>query len=590
MKNFFKYTLATIVGGIITFFLAFLILAAIVGGIVAASGDDSSVTIKENSILKVKIDQGIIDREPLDPMADFKFASDGDTKIKGLNVILRSIDAASNDSKIKGIYLDANSFAGGGLATLESLRNALLDFKTSGKFIYSYAEAYSQKAYYIASVSDSIFVNPAGAVELKGIGAQLMFFKNALDKYGVDMQIIRGPNNKFKSAVEPFMYDKMSPANREQMNVFLGSIWDNMANQMAISRNIPLKDFNIIADSLWSDDPQRALSLNLIDGVKYIDEVCAILANKVGVEEEDLEMVSLSDYSTTVSKKNVLAKDKIAVIYAVGEIKSGEGNDEIIGSERIAKAVRKARKDSTIKAIVLRVNSPGGSALASEIMWRELVLAKEAKPLVVSMGDLAASGGYYIACMADKIIAQPNTLTGSIGVFGMIPNFEKLLNEKIGITTDEVSTNANSVLGVFTPLTPFQLKSIQQSVVRIYGTFIGHVAEGRGMTLEQVDAIGQGRVWSGTNALEIGLVDELGNLDRAIEVAAEMAKIEKFKIKEMPKRKNPLEEMMKQFSSNVKLSIMKSELGENVKYYNYLQTLKEMDGVQARIPYFIELN
>ena len=258
-------------------------------------------------------------------------------------------------------------------------------------------------------------------------------------------------------------------------------------------------------------------------------------------------MLSLTDYSTTVKKKNVLAKEKIAVIYAVGEIKSGQGDDKTIGSARIAAAVKKARKDSTIKAIVLRVNSPGGSALASEIMWRELVLAKEAKPLVVSMGNYAASGGYYIACMADKIVAQPNTLTGSIGVFGMIPNFQKLMTEEIGITTDRVSTNANSVMGVFNPLTPYQLKNIQKSVVRIYGTFISHVAEGRNMTTAQVDAIGQGRVWSGSNAIEIGLVDELGDLDRAIEIAAEMAKVDTYRIKEMPKRSNPFEEMMKQF-------------------------------------------
>ncbi|MCK5846303.1 MAG: signal peptide peptidase SppA [Bacteroidales bacterium] len=590
MKNFFKYTLATILGGIITFFLAFLIFAGIIGGIVASSGDDSSVVVKENTILKIQFKEAIVDREPLDPMADFNFTGDKDNSIKGLNTILRSIKAAAEDDNISGIYLDVNTFAGGGLATLESVRNALLDFKTSGKFIYSYAEGYSQKAYYIASVSDSIFVNPAGSVEIAGIGAQLMFFKNALDKFGVEMQIIRGPNNKFKSAVEPFMYDKMSPANREQMNVFLGSIWNNMVAQMSESRGVSTTDFNIYIDSLWASDPNRALELNLIDGVKYIDEVREILAAKVGVEYKDMETISLADYSTTVSKKNVLAKEKIAVIYAVGEIKSGEGNDEIIGSDRIAKAVCKARKDTTIKAIVLRVNSPGGSALASEVMWRELVLAKNTKPLVVSMGNYAASGGYYIACMADKIVAQPNTLTGSIGVFGMIPNFKKLMNEKIGITTDQVSTNANSVMGVFTPLTPYQIKTIQKGVVRIYGTFISHVAEGRNMTVEQVDAIGQGRVWSGTNAVEIGLVDEIGNLDRAIEIAAEMANIEEYKIKELPKRKNPLEEMFKQFGSNVKLKLVKNELGDNVKYYNYLQTLKNMDGVQARLPYFIDIN
>ena len=588
MKNFIKYTFATILGGIITFFLAFFILAGIIGAMVASSSEGTAVTVKENTILKVNLSSAIVDREPLDPMAEFNFG-DKENSVKGLNTVINTLKAAAADDKIKGIYFDANGFAGGGLATLESLRNALLDFKASGKFIISYSEIYDQKNYYIASVADEIYLNPAGGMEIKGIGAQLMFFKNALDKFGVDMQIIRGPNNKFKSAVEPFMYDKMSDANRKQMTVFLGSIWDNMVAQMSASRGISVADFNIIADSLWAADPAKALELKLIDGVKYIDEVNAILANKVDAELDDVNTISIADYSTTVKRKNVLAKEKIAVIYAVGEIKSGEGNDEVIGSERIAKAVRKARKDSTIKAIVLRVNSPGGSALASEVMWRELVLAKNTKPLVVSMGNYAASGGYYIACMADKIVAQPNTLTGSIGVFGMIPNFQKLMNDKLGITTDQVSTNANSVLGVYTPLTPFQLKSIQKGVVRIYGTFISHVAEGRNMTVEQVDAIGQGRVWSGTNAKEIGLVDELGNLERAIDIAAELANIEDYKIKEMPKRKNPLEEMMKQFGKSVKMKIISSELGETTKYYNYLQTLNEMDEIQARLPYFIDI-
>ena len=588
MKNFIKYTFATILGGIITFFLAFFILAGIIGAMVASSSEGKTVTVKENTILKVNLSSAIVDREPLDPMAEFNFG-DKENSVKGLNTVINTLKAAAADDKIKGIYFDANGFAGGGLATLESLRNALLDFKASGKFIISYSEIYDQKNYYIASVADEIYLNPAGGMEIKGIGAQLMFFKNALDKFGVDMQIIRGPNNKFKSAVEPFMYDKMSDANRKQMTVFLGSIWDNMVAQMSASRGISVADFNTIADSLWASDPAKALELKLIDGVKYIDEVDIILANKVGAELDDVNTISIADYSTTVKRKNVLAKEKIAVIYAVGEIKSGEGNDEIIGSERIAKAVRKARKDSTIKAIVLRVNSPGGSALASEVMWRELVLAKNTKPLVVSMGNYAASGGYYIACMADKIVAQPNTLTGSIGVFGMIPNFQKLMNDKLGITTDQVATNANSVLGVFTPLTPFQLKSIQKGVVRIYGTFISHVAEGRNMTVEQVDAIGQGRVWSGTNAKEIGLIDELGNLERAIDIAAELANIEDYKIKEMPKRKNPLEEMMKQFGKSVKMKIISSELGETTKYYNYLQTLNEMDEIQARLPYFIDI-
>ena len=588
MKNFLKYTFATVIGS----FLTMLIVLFVIFGIVASisSSNDTVVNVKQNSILKVRLGN-LVDREPLNPLADFNFGDSDENDINGLNLIIAAIESAKGDANIKGLYLDAMSFNSGGLAGLEALRNALVDFHSSGKFIYSYSEYYTQRAYYLASVADQIFVNPAGAVEIKGIGAQLLFFKNALNKLGVEMQIIRGPNNKFKSAVEPFMYDKMSEANREQMMVFMNSIWGNMVKQMTTSRNISVEDFNQIADSLWASSPEKAKSLKIVDQLAYYDEVVQALMDKVEVtKEKDLNILSLADYSSTVKPKNITSKTKIAVIYAVGEIQSGEGNDEIIGSERIAKAISEARKDSTIKAIVLRVNSPGGSALASEVMWRELVLAKKDKPLIVSMGDYAASGGYYIACMADKIVAQPNTLTGSIGVFGMIPNIKSLLNDKIGITTDEVSTNANSITGVFSPLTSFQNKTIQMEVVRIYNTFVNHVAEGRNMKFEEVDAIGQGRVWSGANAIDIGLVDELGGLDRAIEIAAEMSGAEEYKILELPKRTNPLEEMFKQFGANAKVSVIESELGDNFKYYNYLKTIQNMDEIQARLPFFFELN
>jgi len=587
MKNFIKYTFATVLGSLITMFVVLLIIIGIIGGI--TSSQEKTVTVKKNSILKVTFGNKIIDREPLDPLAEFNLSDD--KSITGLNKIIAAIDAAKDDDNIKGMYLDASSFGVGGLATIEAIRNAMLDFKTSGKFIYAYSEYYGQKAYYISSVADKIFVNPAGAVGIKGLGAQLMFFKNAMDKLGVEMQIIRGPNNKFKSAVEPFMYDKMSEANREQMNVFLGSIWSNMVKQITESRSISTEVFNQIADSLSAENPYKAKELNIVDELAYWDEVKAELMDKVGVsKEKELEFISISDYSSTVKKRNPTSKKKIAVIYAVGEIKSGEGNDEIIGSARIAKAVAKARKDSSIVAIVLRVNSPGGSALASEIMWRELVLAKEAKPLVVSMGNYAASGGYYISCMADKIVAEPNTLTGSIGVFGMIPNAQKLMNDKLGITTDEVSTNANGIIGAFKPLTPYQKRSIQKGVVRIYNTFVNHVAEGRGMTPESVDNIGQGRVWSGSNAIEIGLVDVLGGLDKAIDIAAEMANVKEYKLKEMPKRTNPIEELMKQFGASAKVSLIKSELGVNYKYINYFKTISEIKGTQARLPFLIEIN
>ncbi len=584
MKNFIKYTLASMLG----FVLLFLILLFI--GVGISSSNDDTIEVKDNSVLKVSLKK-VVEREPLDPFANFHFGDSKEASLVGLNKILKSIAQAKTDNKIKGIYLDAATFNAGGIATLEAIRNALSDFHSSGKFIYAYAESYSQKAYYLSSVADKIYLNPAGAVDIKGIGAQLLFFKNAMDKFGIDMQIIRGPNNKFKSAVEPFMYNKMSEANREQMMVFMNSIWNNMVQQMASDRNISVADFNQIADSLWASDPQMARKINIVDKLAYYDEVQNALMSKLEVKKpKDINFITLGDYATTLKINNATSKKKIAIIYAVGEIKSGEGNDEIIGSDRIAKAVAKARQDSSIKAIVLRVNSPGGSALASEVMWRELVLAKKDKPLVVSMGDYAASGGYYISCMADKIVAEPTTLTGSIGVFGMIPNIQKLLNDKIGITTDEVSTNANSIFTINKPLTPFQIKNIQKGVVNIYSSFINHVAQGRNMTPQEVDNIGQGRVWSGANAVKIGLVDELGGMEKAIEIAAKMANIEEYKTVEMPSRKNPIEEMFKKFNSDASAKAIKSELGDNYRYYNYLKTIQSMNGIQTRLPFFIDIN
>ncbi len=588
MKNFLKYTLATIVGIVISFFVVLLIAAGIIGGITASK--EKHITVKPNTVITISLPK-VVERQALNPFADFDLGNNKKNTIEGLNKILKAIEAAKIDDNIKGLYLNAGTFNSGGLATLESIRQALTDFHSTGKFIYAYAEIYSQKAYYLSSVADKIVVNPAGSIDIKGMGAQLLFFKNALDRLGVQVQIIRGPNNKFKSAVEPFMYDKMSKANREQMMVFMGSIWGNMVNQMAGDRNISVEKFNEIADSLWADNPVKAKELHIVDQIAYYDQVKQAIKEKLEVKKDkDLNMISLGEYATTVKRKNITAKNKIAIIYAVGEIKSGEGNDKIIGSERIAKAVAKARKDSSIKAIVLRVNSPGGSALASEVIWRELVLAKKVKPLVVSMGDYAASGGYFISCMADKIVAEPNTLTGSIGVFGMIPNFKKLMNDKLGITTDEVATNSNTIMGVFNPLTPYQRKSIQNSVVRVYNAFVNHVAQGRNMTPADVDKIGQGRVWSGSNAVKIGLVDELGDINKAIEIAANLANVKKYKIVERPARINPIEEFVKQFGNNVKIKLMQNELGQTYKYYNYLKTMENCNGIQARLPFIMEIN
>ena len=588
MKNFIKYTFASMLGTLITFFVALFIIIGIVSAL--SAGEEKVVTVKENSVLKLKLGKTIADRQPANPLAKYGIGDDED--LVGLNRILQVLKAAKEDDNIKGIYIDTRSLPGGGIASYEALRKALLDFKSDGKFIYAYGEYYSQKDYYIASVADKVVLNPVGAVDFKGLAAQVMFFKNAMEKLDIEMQIIRGPNNKFKSAVEPSMYGQMSEANKEQTNKFLSSIWESMVNEIAISRKLSATQLKTIADSLWSANPNKAKEVGLIDMIAYEDQFKDELMKKVDVTDtKKYNEISLTDYATTVHKvDNIKEKKKIAVIYAVGEIVSGEGDDNIIGSDRIAKAVRKARQDSSVKAIVLRVYSPGGSALASEVMWRELVLAKKVKPIVVSMGNYAASGGYYISCMANKIYAEPTTITGSIGVFGMIPNLKNFLNDRLGITFDGVSTNANSAMGgIYQPLTPFQRKVIQNSVVDIYTAFINHVAEGRNMTPEQVDAIGQGRVWSGVDAIKIGLVDELGGLDEAIAEAAKLANIEDYRISERPELKDPLEEIIKKMGGSVKASVIEDELGVSYKYYEYIKKMQTMDGFQTRLPYFIEI-
>ncbi|RLD65447.1 MAG: signal peptide peptidase SppA [Bacteroidetes bacterium] len=588
MKNFIKYTIASLLGTLLTFLVILFIFIGIVA--VVSAGDEKEVVVKDNSVLKLKLGKSLIDRQPINPLAKFGIGDDED--LVGMNRIFQVLEAAKEDTKIKGIYIDTRNLPGGGIANYSALRKALLDFKSSGKFIYAYGEYYSQKDYYIASIADKIVLNPVGAVDFKGLAAQIMFFKKAMEKLDIEMQIIRGPNNKFKSAVEPFMYDQMSEANKEQTEKFLSSLWESMLNDISTSRKLSIAQLQEIADSLSSSDSKTAKAIGLVDMIGYEDQFKSELMKKLDVtNDKKYNEISLTDYATTVKKANDFKKkNKIAVIYAVGEIISGEGNDEIIGSDRIAKAVRKARKDSSIKAIVLRINSPGGSALASEVMWRELVLAKEVKPVVVSMGNVAASGGYYIACMANKIIAEPTTITGSIGVFGMLPNLKKFFNDRLGLTFDGVNTNANSDMGsVAQPLTPFQYKVIQNSVVDIYTTFINHVAEGRNMTAEQVDAIGQGRVWSGVDAVKIGLVDELGGLDYAIAEAAKLANIEEYKITNRPELKDPIKEMLKNFGGGVKASVIEDELGASYKYYEYVKRMQTMEGFQTRLPFFIEI-
>jgi protease-4 len=546
------------------------------------------VIVNDSSLLQIELNYEIPDRTSNDPFVDL--ANLGSFKISpGLNEILKSIEKAEDDDRIKGIFLNLGDIPSG-LATISEIRNALDSFKDSGKPIYTYSNMLSQKAYYLATVSDKIFLNPEGAIDFRGFSSQIFFIKDLLGKLEIEPQVIR--HGKFKSAIEPLVRTNMSEANKEQTLKFIGSMWDNSVNGIAESRSISSLNLNLIADSLKAQNPEQAVSYNLIDSLIYFDQFLNLLATEIKVDNINKEnLIRLSEYTgAKVKSTKKRSKNKIAVVYASGDIVQGEGKNDNIGSDKIAREIRRARLDKSIKAIVLRVNSPGGDALASDIILREVILAKSEKPIVVSMGNLAASGGYYISCGADKIFASPSTITGSIGVFGIIPNFEKFFNNKMGITFDGVKTNENAdFISTTKPLSKFQYDLIQIEVERVYSTFIEHVAKGRNMTTEQVDSIGQGRVWSGSDALEIGLIDEFGGLDKAIEEAKNLAELENYRIIEFPKQKEPIEQIMDDLLGKTKIKLLQNELGSNYKYYQFIKEVENMNGIQARLPFEVEI-
>lgn len=592
MKQFFKFTFASMLGfilaQIIFIIIGVIVMAAFIGSIAGSGSNENKMAILENSILKIELNSPIHDRSSNNPFEGFDFGTFESNKPLGLNTILRALEYAKTDTKIKGIYLNLESIPAG-MATIEEIREALVDFKTSKKFIIAYSEVYTQKAYYLASVADKIFMNPAGDMELKGLSTSLMFFKNTLEKLEVEPEIIR--HGKFKSAVEPFMYDKMSPENRKQTMTFVGSIWNNMLSSIGINRNLSIEQLNNIATNLSIANAEDAVNLKLIDKLSYYDEVETDLKNRLGiVAGSDINFITLKKYSSHTEKNKLFVKDKIAVIYASGEIQSGDGNDNTMGSETVAKAIKEARLDNKIKAIILRVNSPGGSALASDVMWREVNLAKKAKPVIVSMGDVAASGGYYIACAADKIYADKNTITGSIGVFGLMFNAKVMLNNKLGLTFDTVMTNKHADMGsIYRPLTNEERNYMQQSVERVYKDFITKVGEGRKMDIAQVDSVGQGRVWSGVDAKKIGLIDEFGGLNAAIQEAAKMAKLSKYKITELPKHKEPFEKLIEDFQTEAQTNFLKTNFGLAGDYIKKLENLVNYKGIQARMPFELEI-
>ena len=586
MKQFFGALLGSflgilITGVVVTLIVVFSVISVFKDAVKSEQGD--SYTAKANSVLKLNLNDEIKERGVKQPFADMDLGPFTPKSFVGLNDIIANLKKAKADKNISGVYLEISSPVAG-FATLEEVRNALLDFKSSGKFIYAYSEGYSQKAYYLASVSNKIYLNPQGGMEIKGLSSQIMFFKSMLEKLNIEVQIFR--HGKFKSAIEPFMLDKMSEANRNQVETYLGAIWNHMIKGISTTRNISVQEINDVANHLAIRNPEDAVKLKFIDELKYEDEVLDAMKKKLNIKEkEKIHFVSLDKYMKASDKKNT-AKDKVAIIYAVGEIVSGESGDNNIGSESLVKAIRDARLDSSIKAIVFRVNSPGGSALASDVMWREVLLAKKAKPFIVSMGDVAASGGYYISCAADRIFAQPNTITGSIGVFGMIPNLQKALSEKLGIKIDTVNTNQHSDVGtILRGVTKDEYDYVQQSVEHIYDVFTNKVAQGRNMTQANVDSIGQGRVWSGVDALKINLVDELGGINEAVAYAVKQAKLTNYKVVDYPKQKDPIEEFFKQGKDEVETRIMEENLGTQYTYMKQLKYVLKQKGVQARIPY-----
>lgn len=580
MKQFLKFTLAAAAGLMLGVFSIIIIFS-----ILAASGDSKEVQLDKPYVLRLELNGEIQDRVEEMPF-DLSEITGQDVNILGLNDILANIKKAKTDENIKGIYIEIGMISAG-FATREEIRNALLDFKESGKFITTYSEIYTQGSYYLASVADYICMYPEGGMELRGLNSTIPFFTNALKKMGIEPQVIR--HGKFKSAVEPFMLTEMSDENREQIETYMGSIWEHFLKNVASDRELTRDRLNEMAENLEIQTTEDAVRLGLVDSLFYRDQFQNHLANLMEQENyDDINFVSLKKYNKVKNEnaRDKFKKEKVAVIYAQGEIQSGEGSETVIGSERISKAIRKARKDEKVKAIVLRVNSPGGSALASDVIWREMKLANEEKPVVVSMGDVAASGGYYIACASDKIYASPNTITGSIGVFGIMPNIEELMTDKIGITFDNVKTNKFADLGsVNRPLTQEEYDIIQKGVVDVYNTFTSKVAEGRDMSQENVDDIGQGRVWSGTNAMDINLIDEYGGLEAAVAGAAELAELEDYRIYELPEQKDPFQELLEQLEEDMQTSWIKYQLGDQYKYYKTIQDIKHLKGVQARMPY-----
>lgn len=586
MKSFIKYTMATVVGIFLTMTLFTIISIISLAGMMATEG--MSAPIKEKSILRLDLSGTLAERSESNP---FAVLMGKENTALSLEDALLALDKAAKNENIIGVYLEGGSMgANPGMA--QELRQALVEFKESGKWVVAYGDSYGKTAYYLSSVADSVLLNPEGNVDFGGMASQIMFYKDVMEKIGVKMQVFKV--GTYKSAVEPFICTEMSPANREQVTSYLFSIWTNMLKDVAASRNMEVGKLNSLADSLTMiSEASVALNGGLVDKLCYMDEVKAILREKSGLEDEDDDLVfaSVADVakSETLDEK---VDDQVAVYYAYGEIVQSQGTGlgmsqehQIVG-EKMIKDLQDLREDDDVKAVVIRVNSPGGSAFASEQIWREVCLLKEKKPVVVSMGGMAASGGYYISCAANRIFAEPTTLTGSIGIFGMIPDVSELMTGKIGLKFDVVKTNEMSDIGTMArPFNEAESAQMQKMINRGYDLFTKRVADGRGMAQDSVKLIAEGRVWTGEQGLNIGLVDELGNLDDAVAHAAELAKVEKFRAVPYPGADNPFELLLNQTKGGYLDSELRELLGEGYAVYSLVRNVKDADRIQARMPF-----
>ncbi|HPW90609.1 MAG TPA: signal peptide peptidase SppA [Paludibacteraceae bacterium] len=578
MKTFFKMTLATIVGLLLFSVLGVIISLSFLGAIAASS--EKTMPIESNSVFELTLKGVLVERSEENSLASILSSFDDSQVTMGLDDLLLTIDKASKNENIKGLYLNIEDFSAAP-ASIKEIRQALINFKETGKFITAYADNYTNGTYYLASVADRVAMNPQGILGLTGISMNTVFFKDALDKLGVKMQVFKV--GTFKSAVEPYVNTKMSDANRLQMTQLSNSIWSDMLADMSKSRKLDVAVLNRFADEgLFFAESEKAYELGLVDTLIYENLVDSILVAFAGDDYKSVGFKAMKNATTN----DKYSSDKVAVVYAIGAIDGG--NEEDMKSDKIAETLLELADDDDVKAVVLRVNSPGGSAYGSEQIWHAATLVKAQKPLIVSMGDYAASGGYYISCVADTIVAQPSTITGSIGIFGLLPNF-KGLTEKIGLDFDGVKTNNFADFGmVARPVTTAEKVLFQNYVNRGYELFVKRCADGRGMAIDSIKAVAEGRVWTGVDAHKLGLVDVLGGLDTAVELAVQKAGLTNYNLKTYPDKKDFLQELMSDFYTSLETRTLRNQLGENYRYVNYLKTLQAQQGVQAVMPFIIE--